>query len=217
MLDVYELLGKITTKHVENKDRLEIFGLEKLPKDGPYIIASNHIGSLETILIPTIILNNHNKRVYNLVAEKIYRMCGKKLSERLGFIPVLEGDKSRCLDVAVERLKQGNILNIFPEGARSRPKKTKHQLLRGKTGVARLALKAQVPVIPFGSHGPHDNNILMLLKHWYISKQKVKAGFGDLLSFEEHYEIEHTKDILESAVRKIMQEIAKVSGQEYIH
>lgn len=217
MLDVYELLGKITTKQIEQKGRLEIFGLDKLPKDGPYIIASNHIGSLETILIPTIILNNHNRRVYNLVAEKIYRMCGQRLSEKLNFIPVLRGDKIRCLDTAVQRLKQGDIINIFPEGQRNRPKKTKHQLLKGKTGVVRLALQAQVPVVPFGYSGPHDNYALSLLKHWYLSKQKVRAGFGDLLNFEEHYQVEHTKDMLEDLLKKIMLEISRLSGQEYIH
>jgi 1-acyl-sn-glycerol-3-phosphate acyltransferase len=220
MIDIYKILGKITTKTVINKGRLKLFGLENLPEKGSYITVSNHIGSLETILIPTIVLNHRDQIVYSLVADLIYKSCNKikkGLSERLNLIPVpnLKQDRSHSLDNAVEKLRQGGIINIFPEGTRRRPKKTKNQLSKGKTGAVRLALQAQVPIIPLGYKGPIDNRSFMLIKHLFFSNEKVEVRIGRPINLTEHYNRKASKAELKKLSLLVMFEIAKLSGQEY--
>ncbi len=219
-MDFYKLLGKIITRKVIKKGRLRLSGLENLPEKGPYIIVANHIGSLETILIPTIVLNHRDQIVYSLVADLIYKSCNKikkGLSEDLNLIPVptLIKDRRHGLENAVKKLRQGGIISIFSEGTRSRPKKTKNQLSKGKAGAVRLALQAQVPIIPLGYKGPIDNHSFMLIKHWYFSNEKVEVRIGRPIIFNEHCNKKASKAELNKLSRLVMLEIAKLSGQEY--
>ena len=220
MIDIYKILGKITTQTVINTGRLKLSGLENLPKKEPYIIVSNHIGSLETILIPTIVLNHRDQIVYSLVADIIYRSCNKiikGLPENLNLIPVPREikDRNNSLENAVKKLRQGGVINIFPEGTRRRPKNTKNQLSRGKAGAVRLAFQAQVPIIPLGYRGPIDNHSFMLIKHLFFSNEKVAVRIGRPINLSEYYNRKVSKMELKKLSRLVMLEIAKLSGQEY--
>jgi len=213
MIDIYKFIGKVYTRKLYNRETVQ--GIENLPATGPYIIAANHVGSLETIAIPNLIYNHRNEqRIKSLTIGWLCNLLGKKISDNLGFIPVHKENKTHCLDLAIEELKQGNIISIFPEGTRA-PRGNKQTLLQGKTGVARLAILAQVPVVPLGYRGPVDNNMFMILKHWFFSKQKVDIKIGQLMNFKEYYNLELTKELLRTVTNKIMKKIAQLSRQSY--
>jgi 1-acyl-sn-glycerol-3-phosphate acyltransferase len=220
MIDVYKVVGNISTKAVIKKDRLHLIGLENLPVKGPYIIVANHIGSLETILIPTIVFHYRKQAVYSLVKDSIYRSCNKikkGLSESLNFIPVPTSikERSHSLDFAVEKLGQGEIINIFPEGTRRRPKETKNQLLKGKPGAVRLAIRARVPIIPIGYKGPIDQHGFLLIKYLFFSNEKVEARIGNPIMFNEYFDKKLSHAELRKLLQLVMTEISKLSGQEY--
>jgi 1-acyl-sn-glycerol-3-phosphate acyltransferase len=128
--------------------RIRIEGLENLPKKGPAIIAANHLSFLDSFFIPLAV--PRRKVTYLAKADYFkswktswfFKMVGQIPTEREG------GKKSQqSLDIATEVLEQGDLLGIYPEGTRS----PDGYLHRGRTGVARLALKAGAPVIPCGS------------------------------------------------------------------
>ena len=98
--------------------------------------------------------------------------------------------KKKALKKAVEYLKKGKIVVIYPEGDTNK----KNYLLRGKVGVALLAKESSVPVVPLG-----------------IKKEKkVILKVGKPLFFDQK------KDSLESFTFKVMKEISKLCQKPYL-
>src|SRR5439155_16981412 len=105
--------------------------------------------------------------------------------------------------------RQGNLVGIFPEGTRS----PDGRLHRGKTGVARMALEARVPVIPVACVGtfeawPYDRK--------FPRRGRTEIRFGKPLTFERHYDTPTDRFVLRSVTDEIMYEIMLLSGQEYV-
>src|SRR5919106_3156165 len=124
--------------------RIRVEGLENVPKKGAAIIAANHVSFLDSFFIPLVI--KRRKMTYLAKADYFkswktswfFKGVGQISCEREG------GKKSeQSLQIALEVLEDGKLLGIYPEGTRSPDGK----LHRGRTGVARLALAAGVPII----------------------------------------------------------------------
>jgi 1-acyl-sn-glycerol-3-phosphate acyltransferase len=101
-------------------------------------------------------------------------------------------------------------VGIYPEGTRS----PDGRLYRGKTGVARMALEAQVPVIPVAISGtpeimPIDAKIPRLTG-------TPRVEFGKPLTFERYYDRPRDRFVLRSVTDEIMYEIMMLTGQEYV-
>ena len=135
------------------------------------------------------------------------------LMHGLGTIPVhREGGRAalHALDAAVPVLKSGELVGIFPEGTRSLDGK----LYRGRTGVARLAMEAGVPVIPVGFV---DTDKAQPVGHIIpkISARKhanVVVRFGKPMDFSDRSD---DMSSMRAITDEIMAEIQKLSGQEY--
>jgi 1-acyl-sn-glycerol-3-phosphate acyltransferase len=112
---------------------------------GPKIIAANHPTISDPFLVASILGKSHI-----LITNDVFEMpvAGACL-RRLGHIPVVEGNGQAALDRAVELLKQGKTIVIFPEGGLS---PSDGGFKEARTGVARLALLSGAPVIPVGIH-----------------------------------------------------------------
>lgn len=120
-----------------------VIRLAKLP-NGPKIIALNHPTTLDPFLVATYF----TEPVYILVTESAFKapLFGKCL-RNIGHIPVKFGAGKEAFDAAYELLKAGKNVAIFPEGQLS---PLQGGLARARTGAARLALSAGVPIIPVG-------------------------------------------------------------------
>ncbi|MBW3595536.1 MAG: 1-acyl-sn-glycerol-3-phosphate acyltransferase, partial [Actinobacteria bacterium] len=188
-------------------------GRENVPKKGPAIIAANHLSFLDSFFIPLVV----QKRKVTYLAKADYfknwktawffNMVGQIPTEREG------GKKSEhALSAALDVLKQGKLLGIYPEGTRS----PDGRLYRGRTGVARLALQAGVPVIPTGLIGtsevmPIDHKIPKL-----TGRLPVRVRFGKPLDFSSYAGRERDRFALRSITDEIQYEIMQLSGQEYV-
>ena len=192
--------------------RIRAEGRENVPKEGPAIIAANHLSFLDSFFIPLVV---KRRRVTYLAKADyfkswktawFFKMVGQIPTEREG------GEKSKqALDVALEVLKDGNLLGIYPEGTRS----PDGYLHRGRTGVARLALAAGVPVIPCGLVRtervmPKDAKLPRL-----TGRLQVRVRFGQPLDFSRYAGRETDRMVLRSVTDEIMYEIMQLSGQEY--
>jgi 1-acyl-sn-glycerol-3-phosphate acyltransferase len=130
----------------------------------------------------------------------------------VGQIPIERDDKSQAreaLDAGVDVLKAGKLLGIYPEGTRSPDGK----LYRGRTGVARLALAAKVPVIPCGLMGTEEimpkNAKRPRLRHVTIA-----VSFGTPLDFTEHWGHQEDRAVLRTVTDDVMNAIVGLTGQE---
>jgi len=129
--------------------RPQVDGRENIPRQGPVILASNHLSFFDSVLIPIV----SPRQVTFLAKEEYFTGRGIKgaLSRwfftTMGHISVKRDDPragQRSLDDALTVLSEGGAFGIYPEGTRSRDGK----LHDGKTGVAWLALAGRAPVIP---------------------------------------------------------------------
>ena len=131
--------------------RLEVTGLEHMPRSGPVIVASNHMSFIDSVVIPTVA----PRRVRFLAKEEYFTGTGVKgrasalFFRYIGAVPVPRDgsrDALAALSLAQQVLEGGEAFGIYPEGTRSRD----GRLYRGRTGVGHLALTAGVPVVPVG-------------------------------------------------------------------
>ena len=126
-----------------------IVGRKNVPAEGAAILASNHLSFIDSVFLPLMI-----DRPMSFLAKSDY-FTGKGLKgwatrmfmKGTGQIPIdRTGGKASeaSLNTGLQVLGRGDLLGIYPEGTRS----PDGRLYRGRTGLARMALEAHVPVIP---------------------------------------------------------------------
>lgn len=190
--------------------RPKVRGLENIPKEGPAILAANHQSFLDDLLLPLVVPGR--KVVFLAKADYFDKWYLRWFFKGANVIPVRRESRSAAeaaLQTGVRALRDGNLIGIFPEGTRS----PDGRLYRGKTGVARMALEAQVPVIPVAIRGtfealPYDRKV--------PRTGRVQIQFGKPLDFKRYYETPADRFVLRSATDEIMYEIMLMSGQEYV-
>jgi 1-acyl-sn-glycerol-3-phosphate acyltransferase len=107
-------------------------------------------------------------------------------------------------------LAEGKLLGIYPEGTRS----PDGRLYKGKTGVARLALEAQVPVIPCAM----INTFEFMPSGQTRPNFRVRPGvrYGEPLDFSRYYGMGTDARTLREVTDEIMRVIEKLSGQQSV-
>lgn len=151
--------------------KVEIQGWEFVPKEGTFIIATNHLGFLDALLA-FYALDRWD--IFIPVAEKwekigILRWASKYLN--LVFIDRFNPD-IKALRKMIDLMEKGNLLIIAPEGTRSRV----GSMIEGKPGVSYLAAKLNRPILPVGLAGTEDKVVLQNLKRLRRSHIIVRAG-----------------------------------------
>ncbi|HSJ88247.1 MAG TPA: lysophospholipid acyltransferase family protein [Anaerolineales bacterium] len=149
---------------------IEVYGREKLPA-GNVIVAANHLGRLDTAVLLCII---DREDLIMPVAEKyknhpLYGAIGRAVNAI--WLNRFEADYAAFRQI-LERMKEGGMLVIAPEGTRS----PTEALQNGKMGVTFLAAKSGYPVLPVAITGTEDRRVVENLKHFRRSKITVTAG-----------------------------------------
>lgn len=181
------------------KLNLRVIGRENLPKEGAYIIASNHLSWMDVPLVPSFL---KRKVVYMAKEELFYGKVGW-IVRFLGAFPVKRGEADRqSLRAAETQIKAGKIFMIFPEGTRSKT----HQLGKGHVGLGMIALRAGVPVVPVAVWGS-EYSFKKLRPRVTISygKPMVLTPKGNKI----------TREDIEEATEKVMRAIAAMMPPEY--
>lgn len=200
------LLGPLLRLMYRPKTR----GLENIPSEGPAILAANHQSFLDDLLLPLLVPKR--KVVFLAKAEYFDKWYLGWFFKGANVIPVRRESGSgaeAALRAGVEALRDGKLIGIFPEGTRS----PDGRLYRGKTGVARMALEAQVPVIPVAILGTYE---AMPYDRKFPKTGRVEVRFGEPLLFERHYDTPTDRFVLRSVTDEIMYEVMLLSGQEYV-
>jgi 1-acyl-sn-glycerol-3-phosphate acyltransferase len=188
----------------------EVDGLQNFPKKGAFIIAANHESYMDHLIIVCTVISYLNRKVHFLGKKEHFDKVFKKAWHTYaGVIPLdRQAGGKEALKWAVKALKHGKIIAIHPEGTRTLTGK----LQKGKTGVARLALAAKVPIIPTGLIGTFE----ILPKGKYIPKLKrAIMNIGKPIYLDNYYNKKITKGLLRKITDDIMKEIAKLCKQRY--
>ena len=189
-------------------------GEEHIPEEGAAIFASNHLSFSDSIFLPLMV-----PRRMTFLAKSDY-FTGRGVKGRataaffrgVGQLPVdRSGGKAgeAALNSGLRVLRRGELLGIYPEGTRS----PDGRLYRGRTGVARMALEAGVPVLPVAMIGtdkaqPTGKKLPRIMR--------IGIRIGRPLSFARYEGMEDDRFVLRSITDEIMYELMLLSGQEYV-
>ncbi len=210
----YWIVKAILTPILRLLFRPWVEGGEHVPADGGAIMASNHLSFSDSIFLPLVV-----QRRITFLAKADY-FTGKGVKGRLtrgffsgvGQVPI---DRSggaaseAALSTGKRILTEGNLLGLYPEGTRS----PDGRLYRGKTGVARMALEAGVPVLPVAMI---NTDVVQPTGKKIPHLGRVGIRIGRPLDFSRYQGMEGDRFVLRSITDEIMYELMLLSGQEYV-
>ncbi len=187
--------------------RWHLEGLGNIPKEGPAIVASNHISYLDGLSVAYGV-HRAGRRPRFLTKSSLFKVPGIGAALKgLGQIPVERGTRAApvSLDHAAEAVRRGEVVVVFAEGTTS----TKPDLAMGpaKTGTARLALATGLDVVPCATWGGQ----WIWTKHLGVHlrpMQDVWVRFGSPVSLKDLAERAGDRGAWREASDRIMEEIA---------
>lgn len=185
---------------------IEVHGLEKVPA-GNVIGAANHLGRLDTAVLFCII---DREDIIMPVAEKyrnhpIYGILGSLAN--VIWLNRFEADYSALRQI-LERMKEGGLFVIAPEGTRSKTE----ALQEGKMGVAFLAGKSGYPVLPVALTGTEDRRVVANLKRFRRTKITVSAADPLYITIPQG---KGREEAMRRATDEIMCQIAALLPEKY--
>ena len=191
-----------------------VIGAENFPKEGGAILASNHIGALDSLVVPAMM-----PREITFPAKKeLFSGKGgpgqKIVAWFLKTVGMVSMDRSGGRASAAARgeitavLEEGRVVAIYPEGTRS----PDGRLYKGKTGMARMALTHDVPVIPVGVSGTKSFKGPFGIP-W--AKRPVVV-IGRPLHFPDYAASPNNSKALRWVTDETMAAIQQLTGQEYV-
>ncbi|MBV8861015.1 MAG: 1-acyl-sn-glycerol-3-phosphate acyltransferase [Mycobacterium sp.] len=134
-----------------NGTKFTFRGLENIPVRGGALLAQNHTSYLDW-LPPLFAARERGRRMYFMIkAEMADVKAVNYVIKHARLIPVDRTHGHDAIDVAVQRLREGELIGMHPEATISRS----FELREFKTGAARMALEAQVPIVPLIVWGAH--------------------------------------------------------------
>jgi 1-acyl-sn-glycerol-3-phosphate acyltransferase len=193
--------------------RPHVEGLEHIPATGGAIFAGNHLSVADELLLGTVVPRHlafwAKSEYFNGTGVK--GVFSKFVLTGLGAIPVERAGGRAALsafDAAIPVLKAGDLVAIYPEGTRS----PDGRLYRGRTGAARLAVAAGVPIIPGGVPGT-DQAQPIGTRVPRPGRAEISIRFGKPLDFTGRSD---DRTSLREMTDEMMAEIQKLTGQEYV-
>lgn len=208
---LFEAVRWSTRGLIAGSCRPAVIGLENVPKDGPFIVAPNHLSFFDSVIVQALM-----PRPVAFFAKAEYFTTGgfkgkvmKSFFESVGSIPVERGEQAasvQALKTLLDILESGKGIGIYPEGTRSRD----GILYRGRTGVGWLALTTGAPVIPVGLIGTEN---LQPAGEKGFRPHHFTMKVGEPLYFDKTGP-DHSLPARRQVTDSIMDAIAELSGQE---
>jgi len=168
---LYRILRGPVRAALERWFELRVDGLEHLPARGPYIIAANHHNYLDGVVLAVTAPGP----VAFLVMPRVWRATPLHplFHRHIGSIPLtLARPDVGALRRALQALRAGAVVGIFPEG----PFSVSGRLEQGLPGVALLALRSGVPVVPAGIRGTYE---ALVNRRLYVPRRRpLGVTFG---------------------------------------
>ncbi len=145
---LYRILRPIAVFLLKVIYRIEVVNKEYIPKEGPLLFVGNHKHNYDFIS-----LISGTKRTVHFVAKKELIDKHGWLFGKLGIIPVDRSTKNKeAIVEAINMLKSGEIVGIFPEGTLN---KTEYVVMPFKYGAVKIASVAECPIVPFAITGDY--------------------------------------------------------------
>lgn len=143
----YQLIAALSWPILYGLFRLRVRGRENLPAGGGYVLACNHISNLDPWPVGLPLWPARWLRF--MAKAELYWWPARYVLEGAGAFPVHRGlADAEAIETAVQLAREGHIVVMFPEGTRREKGLVKKHRPRPRSGAARIALEAGVPLVP---------------------------------------------------------------------
>ena len=172
--------------------RVKVEGLENVPKNEAWIICGNHVHGLDAPALIAVV----NRKIRFMAKEELWKNTGFKF---MAFVyrvfPVKRGQRDTdAIKTSLKILKNKEILGIYPEGTRNGLAKG----VKPKNGAVNLAIRANVPIIPFAVIGD------------FKPFRKIVYRFGKPMDFSEYKESSKDKEVVDRLTSEVMEKIVEL-------
>lgn len=189
-----------------------------IPEFGPAIIVANHTSPVDPVLLWHRHFAGFKKprlRVIGfMMAREFYELRGviNWVCRAMESIPVeRSGRDMRPIREAMKRLEAGHLLGLFPEG-RLNVESPDQRLLPGGSGVAWLALKSKVPVIPvFIKNAPRAKSMIAA----FFVRTQATLIYGEPIDLSAWYDKKSGHTELQEVTDLIMMKLAQLGSVEF--
>ncbi|MGI9019074.1 MAG: lysophospholipid acyltransferase family protein [Euzebya sp.] len=189
---------------------VHISGASNIPPTGPAVLASNHIGYLDFVVVGYGA--RQAGRLVRFAAKKeiFDHRVGGPLMRGMKHLPVdRDGDAMAVMDEAARRLAQGQVIGMFPEGTISRS----FMPAKAKTGTVRMAMEAGAPLIPTAVWGDHRLSTKAVTRNLQRGVE-IRVGFGPAIDYEN---TEDPRDVtlrLMAAITAVVTDLQRAYTQQ---
>ena len=169
---IYNLIGILSAPVLYGLYRLRARGQENLPAGG-FVLACNHVSSFDPWVVGMPLWP---KRFLRFMAKsELYWPPLKYVLNGAGAFPVRRGQRDvQAIETAVQLARDGHVVAMFPEGTRRTKGLVKRFEARPRSGAARIALEAGVPLVPAAVKG--TDRLLRLGKLTVAYGKPVEIG-----------------------------------------
>ena len=161
---LYSLIAALSWPVARLVFRYRAYGQENLPVSGGYVLAAGHVSNLDPWPLGLALWPRRFLR-FMAKSELFWFPLGLLISGCGGFKVQRGRADVEAIDTAVELAREGHVIAMFPEGTRRRKGLRKRREAQAHTGAARIALAADVPLVPAGIRG---TNGLRSMQAWRV-------------------------------------------------
>jgi 1-acyl-sn-glycerol-3-phosphate acyltransferase len=195
----YFLLGLVSWPFIRLLFRERIRGADNLPPGG-FVLAPNHVSNLDPWPLGMPLWPR--RQLHWMAKVELFKPVVGRIITWGGAFPVRRGERDEgAIETAVERVRAGDIVVIFPEGTRKEKGLVKRHQSRPRTGAARVALRAGAPLVPAAIGGTDRLLRLGPLKVAYGPPVEL----SDLEGTEEREAAKEATDRLMAAIAKLQE------------
>jgi 1-acyl-sn-glycerol-3-phosphate acyltransferase len=149
---LYLLIGVLSYPVLRGLYRFRAAGLERVPATGGYVLAANHLSNADPWPLGMALFPHRYLR-FMAKSELFWFPLGPFIGA-CGAFPVRRGERDQdAIATAVRLCREGQVVVMFPEGTRRAKGLRKRREARWRSGAARIALEAGVPLVPAGIRG----------------------------------------------------------------
>jgi 1-acyl-sn-glycerol-3-phosphate acyltransferase len=179
-------------------------GVENIPAEGGFVVSTNHISYADPLVFAHFMLDS-GREAYFLGKDSLFAIpVVGWLLKKCGQIPVYRNSTAAAdaYRAAVEGVRAGKALGIFPEGTITRDPDL--WPMRGKTGAARIALATGCPVIPVAQWGVQDLLAPYAKKPDLFPRKRITYRAGDPVPLDDLLAREASNQVTLEATERIM-------------
>jgi 1-acyl-sn-glycerol-3-phosphate acyltransferase len=198
---LYNLVAGLSWPVLYGLFRLRVSGRGYLPPQGGYVLACNHVSSLDPWPLGLPLWPGRWLRF--MAKSELYWWPLRLVLDGAGAFKVRRGvGDVEAIETAVELARDGHVIAIFPEGTRREKGLVKRHEARPRTGAARIALEAGVPLIPAAVAG--TNRLLAL--------GPLRVAYGPPLDLDDLRTGEDLRASSQEATERLMARIAELEA-----